>query len=460
MKKILRRIVGWSSLALFLLASPLVVFYSLGYRAGFEQSLAPQIVGVLSIESFPSRANVFLGGREIGRTPEIVSGLKPGAVDVVVTKPGYQQWRKRLIIEPGRATEAHSVLLFPESIHPDNLVPNAASFSLSPNRHLIAYSTQDHHVAVIDQSGLHIINPLPLSESVKSLLWSPNNTYVIITTISEKMFLLDTTRPNQASLEPLQLDAKKIVWDPRTPSRTLVQSQQGILGAYQITNRAFASLAENVLDFATSDRNLYVVTLSNQIEAYSFQGVPSALTIPAAPGVVQTLRSTPGGRLTIALDDGSLWVWDGHQEWQKITDKFQSFSWAPDEQMLMIASDSYSLYIYNFEADRAGIPLKELHLVTRLARPIHNPQWFAGSRHLIYQVEDEILVTEIDTRDYAQSYQLDTTNNGSSQVTVGESGRTIFYIRNQGSQNNLVSTSLLNEDTPATPLSKLNLLSL
>ena len=111
--------------------------------------------------------------------------------------------------------------------------------------------------------------------------------------------------------------------------------------------------------------------------------------------------------------------------------------------MLLVQHDDTSLHIMNVYDERISyIPLLDLHLVTRLSRPIRNPQWFAGGRHLIYQVDDEIMITEIDTRDQPLTYLVDTTNLGDANITVGAQGDIVFYLKKTAQAYRLVQAIL------------------
>jgi hypothetical protein len=119
-------------------------------------------------------------------------------------------------------------------------------------------------------------------------------------------------------------------------------------------------------------------------------------------------------------------------------------AWSPDEQLLLVQLDDTSLHVLNVFDERLGyLPLHELRLVTRLSRPIRNPQWFAGGRHLIYQVDDEILITEIDTRDHPLTYSVDTTNLGDANATVGLQGSIILYLKKTAESTRLTTAKLL-----------------
>ena len=101
------------------------------------------------------------------------------------------------------------------------------------------------------------------------------------------------------------------------------------------------------------------------------------------------------------------------------------------------------MYVYNVADERHGsIPIGQQQLVVRLSRPIHDIQWFAGGGHLIFQVDDELVLAEIDTRDHVRTYTLDSTNLGESQTEVGEEGRQLFYLKNNGGSTALVSLML------------------
>ncbi len=426
--------------------APLVIFYAMGYRVGIDLGDALP-VGVLIIETEPRRAQIAVDDKIIGATPRSVSNLPPGEVTVSINKDGYVAWLKRLTIEPTVVTYLNSVRLFPQQPKNSIILSNIDSFSLSPNRQLLAATTPDHKLHVIDEEGNPIISPLTTYVASQGLLWSPDSNRVLLIADSVTSVIDITDRsPRPRRLAALQ-QARQITWDPRIPGRLLAVSPAGDLFAYNIATNTTIPLASGVHTFATSSRNIYVVGASTrQIDIYNLQGKLTRSLPFSVDSTIDQLLVTPSGHVAVQFNDKSLAVLDEAEKLQMVANNVLRAGWSPDGQLLYVQIDETSLHVFNARDERLSyLPPGQLRLVLRLSRPIRSPQWFAGGHHLIYQVDDEIIITEVDTRDHPISYTVDSTNLGNSLTAVGQNGDTIFYLKRLGSTTQLVTTSLIVE---------------
>jgi len=66
--------------------------------------------GSIAIESKPSNAVVFLDGEEVGKTPETLTSIVPGAHEVQVRMDSYEVWNKQVNIKPDREKAITAVL--------------------------------------------------------------------------------------------------------------------------------------------------------------------------------------------------------------------------------------------------------------------------------------------------------------------------------------------------------------
>ncbi len=69
-----------------------------------------QIYGSLSVESKPTNAKISLDGKEVGTTPNTITGLEPGKYTVEVSMDGYEAWSKSVEVEGGRKKTLTAVL--------------------------------------------------------------------------------------------------------------------------------------------------------------------------------------------------------------------------------------------------------------------------------------------------------------------------------------------------------------
>lgn len=56
--------------------------------------------GKVSINSIPSKANIYFKGKFVATTPYILSNIPPGEIVIRVEKPGYEEWTKSTVVQP------------------------------------------------------------------------------------------------------------------------------------------------------------------------------------------------------------------------------------------------------------------------------------------------------------------------------------------------------------------------
>jgi WD40 repeat protein len=299
---------------------------------------------------------------------------------------------------------------------------------------------------VYDQIGETVVPPHPFAAPIASVLWSPNSDAVLVETArgaTHFWYLPVASRVVASPLTALQ-QATDSVWDPRIPGRLLYLDGKQTLQAYNVRSQALATLVTNIAKFATSANHLYAIQVDTKLlTEYTLQGQATGTEISLPAGNVSQLVVTPQENIAARLASGEIWLLGDAGQFEQIATGIVSLAWSPSGKVLLLTARDSALYVFNVNDKRTTLPLRELHLVQRLSRPITDPQWFAGGRHLIYQVDDALWITETDTRDHPVSYEVDTTNTGVAQAAVGEEGVVIFYLKNTGRDTALVAASLL-----------------
>jgi hypothetical protein len=443
MKKTYRRWLLFTSVVIFLGMAPILILYAMGYRAGTSVA-DPQPIGVALIEAMPRGALVEVDGNVLGASPRSLTNLRSGPIQIKVSAPGYVSWEKRIDIEAGRATDIRDVLLFPEKPEITTLLTGVESTALSLNRRTLIALTSKGVAHIVDEIGTVLGTPVAVGANIESISWSPSNAHVLLRTRGAAYKVVEVTGRGQATALPELAGAAQVVWDPRLPNRLLYLTPQGALGALHTATRATTPLLSDVEAFALSGRSIVAAHSEGKAGRYTLQGELIEEFQLAAPGPVRRVAAATDHLAAIA-GDGSVWLWQDGAAAHKIAETAISIEWSPSGEMLLVQPDPFSLQVYNVADERAPLALNTLQLVIRLSRAITHPQWFAGGRHVVYQVADEVHITEIDTRDHPISYQVDTTNLGAAQAQVGEDGDTLFYLKRENNQTNLVATRLIVE---------------
>ena len=134
-----RRWVMLSFLLFFLIVSPILILYSLGFKYNWQKNRLEK-TGVFFIKSFPKNSEVYLDGQPIGKkTPTQITRLLAKNYQLEIKKEGYRPWSKNLEILPQITTFIEDVSLFKEELNPEILMAGTfAGLLPSPNRQMIA----------------------------------------------------------------------------------------------------------------------------------------------------------------------------------------------------------------------------------------------------------------------------------------------------------------------------------
>lgn len=96
---------------IFLVLSPLLILYGLGYKYNWQKNRLEK-TGVFFIKSFPKDAEVYLDGvRQPKTTPTQITRLLPKVYEVKIFKDGFLPWIKNLAIQSQTATFIEDVSL-------------------------------------------------------------------------------------------------------------------------------------------------------------------------------------------------------------------------------------------------------------------------------------------------------------------------------------------------------------
>jgi WD40 repeat protein len=443
MKKKIRRLLLLIAVICFTSLSPLVIAHALGYRLSLP-NVAPAPIGVLILESYPKKARITIAGRaHSGTTPEAVTNLPAGNIDVSITKDQYLPWQKNITIEPFLVNDYRNIRLFPSSIEPRKLhEQNILMFSLSPNRRLIALQTTEHDLYLIDDEGSSYFSSWSMTEPATHLLWSPNSNSLVITTATQAFYLELAARQPTLVSTPELAGVLDLAWDQRFPGRLLYLSASRHLYAYYFSSGTRSLIASQVNLFSPSTRDIYLINREDQLLQYDLRG-NLLQEIPVNGRTIKQIKITPAGRLAALTGDNTVSIFNTDGLITDIPLNASRFGWSPDGQLLYLLSEDTSLYVYNAADDNLPFIAPGDHrLIVRFSRPIRDPQWFAGGHHLIYQLDDEIYVTEIDTRDHPISAKIDSTNLGSAAPAVGYDGSILFYLKRFPDGTKLVASNL------------------
>lgn len=195
----------------------LIFLYVQGWRIDFLDQSIKQ-VGVLTVESSPTQANIFVDGKNIGKTNKSTT-LDVGTYDIEVTRDGYYDWKKKVKILEEKSTPVFPYLIrtdFQEETIYNSDLQLEKYWTDKNNNHLIMLLKSENIFQLVHyniNSGFWTLNTSPVTifsveDDIENpitdidLQLSPSGERAILQIITEESdskYVIPTTRLSQYS---------------------------------------------------------------------------------------------------------------------------------------------------------------------------------------------------------------------------------------------------------------------
>lgn len=429
-----RLIILFSCAVLFLVITPYIVLYSLGYRVDFAH-LKVVATGGIYVRALPEPLDVSIDNN-LKNTTGILSNsvffqnLLPGFHQVSITKEGYYSYQKKLLVVGNQVAKLEHVTLFPKQTPFKLLAKNIQNSYLAPDGNTMLLTTPNgddisFEVMRLQDNQQHVLGLSLLGQTITSAQWSQDSSRVLINVAnSYYLFQPFLTYPKLAFLSFLA-GAKEPSFNPDAPSQfffiknnNLYTSSKTLplikgVEAYQITNGAITYLA--------SDGFLYTTdTLGGPITKASAE----ALAInPSSSYQLTDISGT-----LFLIQDQSLMLFNQTTKVFGLFDtSVNSIALSPDGQKILYVGDHQ--ISYSPMSDIANIKT-----ILNSLQQISNVNWL-NSDYLVFQLGNQIIISEIDTRGNVNTVTLPTIINQST------SPNNTFIVFNQTDKKLYVLTA-------------------
>jgi hypothetical protein len=95
-----------AGIVLFVVGAPLIIIFVSGYRYNFSEHHFVR-TGALNVRSDPAGATISINGKASGKTQKTFRFLVPEEYDISISKSGYFNWEKQLLVTADYVTLAH-----------------------------------------------------------------------------------------------------------------------------------------------------------------------------------------------------------------------------------------------------------------------------------------------------------------------------------------------------------------
>lgn len=419
---------------LFIAGTPLLIFYSRGWRYDGDQGLILQ-TGSLTVESDPQGADIHIDGEYVGKTPVKALRYPPGEYSLTLKKEGWIIREQNITIVKGQATILDNISLIVDDNQPIRLLTG------SPLKLISSRDKNSHAIVVTNdiQESLYIQNkptdyPLLITsfadENIQKMSWSPNNSSLFIETSSHDgnttHFYLVSNNILVPILSPNDQPIESLFWDYNnderifyyiggkllhTPDNISINIPEQMLDMLIAGNKIYILRAEDsglslsVRDIKTDEELSYVSLADYQFsDSVLLDFHNNYMTILDTETQIFLLLSTFGNIHIVERDDQFV----------------EYFSWSLEDNQLLL-TNSHEIFIAE--------TMKEKELIARYTSVIESPIWQPKKQNIIFILDGHVHVAEPKTSPTVVT-QLEDIEGVS--ISTDSSGEYLFVIDTEG----------------------------
>ena len=423
--------------AIFVLAAPMIILYSQGYRLDWDEKRFSQ-VGAFYFSVVPTRAEVFVNDQSIGKTTFVLGttltkSFVPNTYQIRIQKQGYHPWEKQLEIFSKQVTEGKHITLVP--LNPTFVVlqDNVLDFWLAPNKTEVLLqksNSQNTWTLVLWDIQRNTVYPLyespHLQDEIQDVQWAPNsNSFLFHVTSREQLDgyvqqvdrnVLASQRTNKESLQAaaqlrISLDkflngTQQITFSPLEETQLLslgTAQDPFVLSQFDYTQeQTLSPLAQNVVAFRAEGTQVLWLNQEGilwQQTDTNTQAVPlNEIPLLPIPETLYTIYAID--EEFFLLENQTLYILNQqNRSFEKFFAPFHEMVLSPDKTKLALSTGK-ELWLHFLKEDREQ-PFRskgDRVFLTRFSEPIANLTWFT-SHYLLFSHPNAIMISEIDDRD-------------------------------------------------------------
>ncbi len=418
MIKLLRRIIFYLFLAVYLVVCPLLIMWSLGYVFSPRSQEVVQ-TGMIALETEPRDASVYLGrSRYIRRTPTVLRDLIPGSYTVRLFHKNYFPWEHTIVVEPGKAHTFDKILLVPWH-------RQATAFFGGPCKEFIPMEGTDFILIskgdLIEDFLVYDIArekgwPLsPLYDLYRGArvvsCWSVPRSDILVLQVEWnrlRKFLLVKIREEKnsmADITPIMPDEPlAIVWDPGDEKHLFSLHKDGEVNRLDVSSKEFfPAYATGVRGLGVYDRQVYFVSAGNSLVKSNYdKNEPETVTAKAQ--LREALSSLKGPLQIHILPDDQAIIVDRRGNAVMNRSPYRMF----DGDILGIRYDRDDKMLLVWQRDKAGVidcsartddggrrRRLAIRWVYETRTGIQQCFWVYGTSHILVRERDEVFLVEL-----------------------------------------------------------------
>ncbi|MFA6131250.1 MAG: PEGA domain-containing protein [Patescibacteria group bacterium] len=396
----IRRLIFAFFLVFFAIMAPILVLYTAGYRLNISDGILTR-TGVLSVETTPKGAAIFLDGEDTGEISTIIfKHLLPGEHLLTISKEGYHAWEDTIEISEGLTTTINHLLLFLENDPTLTFKKQISAIAPHPSGSLVAYTVDsiDLRELWLYDSSNQIQTQLlqtPIATAVDEITidWSSEGTYLLFSDAKGGIKKIYQSTGEEISLPTIAQEADFLSWHP-SDDRILTVVHGEAVTQIDLTNGREALVSE-------ADSSLTLLDAS----ILSFVDNGTYVELRQLIGAQQNLIALlPRSAYDVALRDGQYLVLTNASHGFLLLDltadqpillesRGTLFDWL-DSESALLWSDGYEINLYTPTSHETTFILRQSETITNIVWHPSGDAILFSTAHALRAIDRYLLGTE------------------------------------------------------------------
>jgi len=405
--------------ALFLVISPYIVMYSMGYRINFE-TWKVTATGGIYVRTYP-QADAIIIDSKISKKPGMfansvfVQDLMPRQHSVLVKKEGYFDYTKTLQVQEKEVSKIENVTLFKNNIVYSNLIEGVESFSVSPDKKNVLVETSS--TKALNFLYFNVSSPenrksysLPLQfTTVLETKWSDDSNKALIKTqnsVSTAYYLLDFSKDKQstASLPYLDVYAKEISFNPQDSSQIFYIKNKTL---YSVKNNKSSAIIKNLIAYKVNNGNILWISSDGLLAKSDMTGklIENMTAKEEALSVYKNYKiDIISGKIFLEEPNDLLTYNTELKTFENFDIKVSNYKilQSPDGKNMIYYND-LNIYVYSFAENLEENNVKLFS--SNYPETITNCVWL-NNDYIIFESGNKIIASEIDYRGNVNAVEI------------------------------------------------------
>ncbi|MDP3985669.1 MAG: PEGA domain-containing protein [bacterium] len=408
MPRPIRILIFYTFFLLFLIAAPVLLLYTSGYRYNFNRGRLEQ-VGALLLKSTPRGATIVLNGNPaVEATPALLQ-LPQNEYQIEIKKDGHRSWSKTLSVRSQETTFAEDIVLWKEAAAETIFeIPHTQSW-ISPNlRFIILKTLSDKNDFLLYDTTLSVETLLPFETEPEEIQFSPSGNSLLVfhpsppgTIRPFSVIRLETQKPVPLAHSEIA-KFESVRWGDT--DGTLYGIHQGILSAVNLFTGTVDPIAQSGSSFAI--RGTDVWSIQNFAATNRAHLQKSRAGSPETPPETVVELPYPGTYSIVGTEGSSLMLERLFSERHILVIDTR----APKTIQLEITGEHFrarknrdnevELLTWNdFELWRGNVRSGAVELLRRQSDPIQMALWYPRGEYVLFASQGRIEALELDDRD-------------------------------------------------------------